>query len=268
MDAIVDYIKRGDCLELMREIPDETVDLTVTSPPYDNLRSYDGYSFDFESIAREIYRITQRGGVLVWIVNDAVVNGSETGTSFRQALYFMEIGWNLHDTMIWKKDSCAFPERTRYYQNFEYMFIFSRGRPKTFNAICDRRNKYAGMNIHGTFRNKDGSTTARGETWKSSVCKDYGSRFNVWEMPSEKNNKTGHPAVFPENLAHDHIISWSNENDIVFDPFLGSGTTAIAAIKAKRHFIGFEISDKYFNICQSRIKEAARGFQQLKIKGV
>ena len=192
---------------------------------------------------------------MVWIVNDQTVKGSESGTSFRQALYAMDIGFNLHDTMIWKKESCAFPESTRYYPNFEYMFVFSKGEPKTFNAIEDRPNKWAGMNVHGTFRNADGSVTNRSETWKNTICKDFGCRFNVWEISSEKNNTTGHPAVFPLKLAQDHIISWSNEGDTVLDPFLGSGTTRIAAYDLNRNFIGYEIDADYFQKQEKRFEE-------------
>ena len=155
--------------------------------------------------------------------------------------------------MIWKKDSCAFPESERYYQVFEYMFIFSKGKPKTFNPLEDRKNKFSGCKIHGTFRDKSGDTIARSTTWKNSICKDYGIRFNVWDIPSCKNNKSGHPAVFPGSLAKDHILSWSNKGDVILDPFLGSGTTAIAAYKLNRHYIGFEISKEYFNTAGERI---------------
>ena len=255
-----DYIEHGDCLVLMKDIPSGSIDLTVTSPPYDNLRTYNGgvdqWCFEkFQAISKELYRITKSGGVVVWVVNDATINGSETGTSFKQALYFKECGFNLHDTMLWKKDSCAFPDSVRYYQNFEYMFVLSKGKPKTFNPIEDRKNKYAGMNVHGTFRNKDGTTTNRSEAWKSSVCKDFGCRFNVWEIPSEKANRTGHPAVFPKQIANDHILTWSNPGDIVFDPFLGSGTTAVAAVNTGRHYIGFELDEKYFQIACRRLDE-------------
>lgn len=250
-----DYIQLGDCSLLLQTLPDESIDLIVTSPPYDNLRDYKGYSFDFETIARQLIRVIKQGGIVVWIVSDATIDGNETGTSFRQALFFKDLGFKLHDTMIWKKDSCAFPEQVRYFQVFEYMFVFSKGKPKTHNLLQDRKNKFAGMNIHGTFRNKDGTTTNRGETWKTTICNDYGVRFNVWEQPSEKANRTGHPAVFPVQLATDHILSWSNKGDLVLDPFMVSGTTAIAAIDTKRHYIGFEISEEYLDIANKRIYE-------------
>ena len=248
----------GDSAIKLKEIDTESIDLTVTSPPYDELRDYKGYSFDFESIAKELFRITKVGGVLVWIVSDAVIQGSETGTSFRQALYFMDVGFNLNDTMIWKKDSFSFPEAVRYPQNFEYMFCFSKGKPKTFHPIKDRKNKHTGMMIHGTYRQKDGSTTQRGERWTDNGgIKEYGTRFNVWEISAEHNNKTDHPAVFPVDIPKDHILTWSNKGETVLDPFMGSGTTAAACIETGRRYIGFEISKDYCEIARKRLDETA-----------
>lgn len=156
--------------------------------------------------------------------------------------------------MIWKKDSCAFPEATRYYPNFEYMFVFSKGKPKTIHLLEDRKNLWGGTKVHGTFREADGRLHERSTTWKEVVCKDYGVRFNVWEIPSEKNNKSGHPAVFPRSIARDHILSWSDKGDTVLDPFSGSGTTAIEALNNGRAFIGFEISQEYYEKSQKRIQ--------------
>ena len=235
-----------DCLAGMARLPRGSVDLTVTSPPYDGLRDYHGYVFDWKATISELYNVTKDGGVVVWVVADQTIDGSETGTSFRQALYAMDVGFKLHDTMIWEKDSCAFPEPTRYYPVFEYMFIWSKGKPKTFNPIADRVNKWGGTKIHGTFRQTDGTLKERSATWKESVCKEFGSRFNVWQINTAKGNDTVHPAVFPINLSKDHIISWSNEGDTVLDPFLGSGTTRLAAYDLKRDFIGFEIDEQYF----------------------
>lgn len=266
---MTDYtLYNGDCFDVLKDMPDESVDMVITSPPYDNLREYGGvcepFTFEkFQTMAQELFRVLKWGGVVIWIVNDQTINGSETGTSFRQALYFKEIGFNIHDTMIWKKDSCAFPETVRYYQNFEYMFVFSKGKVKTFNAIEDRKNKFAGMRVHGTFRNPDGTTTSRSETWSSTICKDYGTRFNVWEIPSEKNNRTGHPAVFPISLARDHISSWTGIGDAVLDPFMGSGTTGEACIQTGRKFIGIEINPDYFKIAEARIKKAVSNFQNV-----
>lgn len=243
-----------DCVEGMRQLEDCSIDMTVTSPPYDNLRNYKGFEWNFEETAIELYRVTKPGGVVVWVVGDATINGSETGTSFRQALYFMQCGFRLHDTMIWKKDTMSFPDKTRYGQNFEYMFVFSKGRPKTINKIRDRKNKYVGTKIHGTSRNTAGQTFRKANHNKNIVS-EYGERFNVWEIPTEKNNKTGHPAVFPEQIANDHILTWSSPEDTILDPFMGSGTTAKMAILNNRNFIGFELSKEYCEIAQKRIQD-------------
>lgn len=244
-----------DCVDGMAQfVADEFIDLTVTSPPYDGIRTYNGYTFDWHKTIEQLYRVTKQGGIVVWIVSDQTINGTETGTSFRQALYAMECGFNLHDTMIWEKDAFSLPDSTRYYSCFEYMFIWSKGKPKTFNPIEDRMNLWGGTKVHGTFREADGSLKSRSGTWKKVVCKDYGCRFNVWQVSTEKNNTTGHPAVFPIKLVQDHIKSWSNEGDTVLDPFLGSGTTRIAAYNCGRSFIGFEISKDYFDKQEERFK--------------
>lgn len=256
-----DFIENVNCIEGMKNLEDESIDLIVTSPPYDNLRNYGGecpWTFEvFQAVAQQIFRILKFGGVCVWNVSDAVVNGSETGTSFRQALYFKELGLNIHDTMIWKKDTMSFPDSTRYGQNFEYMFVFSKGKPKTVHKIKDRKNKWTGTVLHGTSRGQDGKTFRKGNDKKSSVG-EFGERFNIWEISTEKQNKTGHPAVFPIQIPMDHILTWTEEGDVVLDPFLGSGTTAIACVKTKRHYIGFEISANYFDIACERLDEEER----------
>ena len=249
-------LQQGDCLELMKQLPDESVDLVVTSPPYDNLRLYNTGKYkgnDYHAIISELYRIIKPGGVCVWVVSDQTVKGSETLTSFRQAIMFQEQGFNVHDSLIWEKDTSSFPDKIRYNNVFEYMFVFSKGKPKTFNPIKDKPNKYAGTKIHGTYRNQDGSITKRNEKWKEKVVSKYGKRNNVWHIPSEKKNKTGHPAVFPLQLAKDHIISWSNEGDTVLDPFMGSGTTGVACKELNRNFIGMELDEEYFKIAKERI---------------
>lgn len=247
-------INCGNALELLKLISDEKIDLTITSPPYDNLRNYNGYSFDFENIAKELFRITKDGGVVVWIVKDSTINGSETGTSFKQALFFKEIGFNIHDTMVWYKETFSFPNKERYRDCFEYMFIFSKGKPKKYNLIEDRLNKWAGTSVHGTSRNKDGNTFRKSND-KKTLVKEKGVRFNVWEINTEKNNIFNHPAVFPEQLAKDHILSWSNEGDLILDCFCGSGTTLKMAKQLNRNFIGIDISEEYCNISKKRIEQ-------------
>lgn len=241
----------GDNVATLQAMKAATVDLTVTSPPYDNLRTYNGFSWGFESLARELYRVTKPGGVVVWVVGDATVKGSETGTSFRQALFFKEIGFNLHDTMIYQKDNCPFPSSNRYYANFEYMFVFSKGTPKTFNAIADRANKSFGRKISGTNRTKDGATKPIKN--KGQQIKELGVRFNCW-LISEGARQKDHPAPFPLALARDHVLSWSNPGDLVIDPFAGSGTTIVAARDLGRKSIGVEISAKYCEIIAKRLR--------------
>jgi len=254
----INKIYNENCLETMGKMPDNFIDLTVTSPPYDNLRDYKGYSFPFEEIAKELYRVTKEGGVVVWVVGDATIKGSETGTSFKQALYFKEIGFNLHDTMIYYKDSFQKPSHSRYWSCMEYMFVFSKGKPKAHNLICDRKNKQSGKKTSGkTVRNADGTTSKR----KDFLINEYGRRTNVWTYKVGYMKSTSdkiayqHSAIFPEQLANDHIISWSNEGDLVYDPFMGSGTTAKMAILNNRKYIGSEISEDYIKIIKTRIKE-------------
>ena len=250
----INKIYTENCLDTMARMKDNFIDLTVTSPPYDELRNYNGYSFDFESVAKELFRITKDGGVVVWIVGDATIKGSESGTSFKQALFFKEIGFNLLDTMIWNKGTfTAVGALTSMYAPvFEYMFVVTKGKAKTFNPIKDKKNKTFGKKHHGTIRQKDGSTKPLNAIGKK--INQYGQRYNIWEIsPEKRNNHRLHPAMFPEQLANDHILSWSNENDLVYDPFMGSGTTAKMAILNNRNYIGSEISKDYVEIANKRL---------------
>jgi site-specific DNA-methyltransferase (adenine-specific) len=251
----INKIYNEDCLETMKRMPDNFIDLTVTSPPYDNLRDYKGceWNFDiFKSIAKELYRVTKDGGVVVWVVGDATINGSETGTSFKQALYFKEIGFNLHDTMIYSKPNFSFPSNNKYHQTFEYMFIFVRDKIKTFNPIKDKKNKKKGF--QKTYSKRESNGNIRKENRTVDIG-NFGQRYNVWEIANMVRNEANkHPAIFPEALAIDHIKSWSNKNDLIYDPFMGSGTTAVAAIKHDRQFIGSELSKEYCDIANKRIE--------------
>lgn len=232
-----------NCLDTLGRMPDGFVDLVVTSPPYDDLRTYNGYSFDFESIAEELFRVVKQGGVLVWVVGDATTNGSESGTSFRQALFFMQLGFRLHDTMIFEKNSSTYPASAngvRYSQIFEYMFVFSKGKPKSANLICDKPNKWAG---HKDFGGK-----------LKNPVPEFSPRTNIWRYVTSFNG-VKHPAPFPEQLAIDHLVSWSVEGDVVYDPFMGSGTTAKAALMTNRRFVGSEISQEYVEIAEKRLEE-------------
>jgi len=253
----LDTIITGDSAEVLQSFPDACIDLTVTSPPYDNLRTYNGFTFDFEAIAKQLHRVTKIGGVVVWVVGDATINGSETGTSFKQALYFMQCGFNLHDTMIYEKAGCAFPSSNRYNQIFEYMFVFSKDKPKASNLIKDKKNKWAGQSTFGNSSNrqKDGTIKSFGKR----IIKDVGLRNNIWRYANGygfgQKDKTAysHPAIFPESLVQDHITSWSNEGDTVLDCFTGSGTTLKMAKLLNRHYIGIEMSAEYVSIAMQRI---------------
>jgi site-specific DNA-methyltransferase (adenine-specific) len=255
----INKIYNEDCLETMKRMPDNYIDLVVTSPPYDTLRDYNGYEFDYKKTITSLYRIIKVGGVVVWVISDSTINGSESGSSFTQALFFKEIGFNIHDTMIWYKDFGS--AGNRYYQYFEYMFVFSKSNVKTFNPIKDIKNN--GMNkkrnradLKRHKRDKEGNVVYSD---KASQIADYRMRDNIW-FYSVGFNKTSkdkiafeHPAIFPEELASDHILSWSNENDLIYDPFIGSGTTGKMAFLTNRNFIGSEISEEYCKIANERI---------------
>lgn len=258
-------VYNGDCINVMDKMVDDgiTVDLTVTSPPYDQLRTYNSEStWDFETfkkVAQGLWDITNYGGVVVWVVGDACVNGSETGTSFKQALYFMELGFKLHDTMIYEKNSSSFPARRgskRYTQIFEYMFVFVKGKIHDCELIADKENKWAGFTNWGknTQYDKDGKLISTNDI---KPVPKYSLRNNIWKYSVGFNTKKfgKHPAVFPLQLAIDHILSWSKPEHVIFDPFLGSGTTMDACVETGRpNFIGCEISEEYFGIIEKKIE--------------
>ena len=242
-------------LETMAKMPNDFIDLVVTSPPYDEMRDYNGYSFPFEEIAKELYRVIKDGGVVVWIVGDATIDGSESGTSFKQALYFKEIGFKLHDTMIYEKAGMSMPSSNRYHQVMEYMFVLSKGKPKTFNGLKDRKNRWTSSFGNSSTRQKNGELEKKGKI----EFDEYGMRFNIWRYANgagfgqKDEDAYGHPATFPEKLCGDHILSWSNENDLVYDCFMGSGTTAKISHILNRRWIGSEISKEYVELAEKRL---------------
>lgn len=251
------------CLDTMAKIEDGFVDLVITSPPYDEMREYSGHDFNqFEDIAHGLFRILKDGGVAVWVIGDQTIQGNETGTSFRHALYFKDVvGFNLFDTMIYvKPPRDAVGNNKTYWQSFEYMFILSKGNPATINLIYDRANKESRKADKGTKRLSNGSLL----NLNRSGYGKFGRRTNVWEFMTGKNHSTKdqiafkHPAIFPEQLAHDHIITWSNPNEVVYDPFLGSGTTAKMAMLTDRKWFGSEICNEYCRIANERISDAVR----------
>ena len=253
----INKIIQGDCIDIMKTFEDESVDLVVTSPPYDNLRNYNGYKFNFENIVRELFRVIKKGGVVVWVIGDATINGNETGTSFKQALFFREVGFNIHDTMIFRKKN-PIPQiyRKRYNNEFEYMFVFSKGAVKTHNPImidC----LHAGLQLNGTtYKNYSKNVQVREKMAKP--VKDKKIKGNIWEYVVGKNKEDqeakGHPAPFPCQLAEDHILSWSKKGDLILDPMCGSGTTCKVSKKLGRNYIGIDASKEYCKIAEERLK--------------
>lgn len=254
-------LRLGDCVSVLKEIDDNSIDLTVTSPPYDNLRSYKGNNElwnegVWSEVIAELYRVTKDGGVVVWVVGDATIKGSETGTSFKQALHAIDVGFNLHDTMIYRKNSYPFPPRNRYYQQFEYMFVWSKGSPKTYDIQRQATKSYAGRSA--STRNADGTTSKM----KYEKNKPTRKMDNVWDIDTGYMRSTKykeafhHPAIFPDVLAGRHIKTWSSYGDVVLDPFMGSGTTGAMAVKLGRKFIGIELEREYYDISYKRIKES------------
>lgn len=244
----------GDCVKVMKEMPDNFVDLTVTSPPYDNLRNYNGYIFDFENIAKELFRVTKKGGIVVWVVGDKVLKGDVSLTSFKQALFFKDVGFNVHDIMIYKKKNTPFMRNNGYTRCFEYMVVLSKGKPKTFTPIKTKtvRNGYEGLPF------------GKGaDAINKKVVKKLGEEktlTNIWEYAVGLGGTTSdkiafkHPAVFPEKLAEDHILSWTKEGDLVFDPMCGSGTTCKMAKINSRNYLGIDISEEYSKIAKERLQ--------------
>lgn len=248
----------GDNCDLLGQLPRECVDLVVTSPPYDDLRTYGGHTWDFYGVAWQLKRVLKPGGVIVWVVADATKDGSETGTSMEQALHFKRLGLNLHDTMIYHKANYLPLTHNRYEQAFEYMFVFSKGRPATFTpkmtAILYPRNRDLKM------RDGDGKKQGRQDSKENRICP------NVFEYKTGGGHIDAdgfahlHPAPFPEKLAKDHVLSWSNPGDLVLDPFTGSGTTCKAAKELGRNFLGFEINPEYCKIAERRIAQEVLDF--------
>ena len=254
-------IYHTDCVEGMKQLQDNVIDLVICSPPYQNLRDYKGFSWDFKETAKQLYRVTKKGGVVVWVVGDETIDGDESGTSFEQALFFKKCGFKLYDTMIYKKYAPSVPSNRRYYQVFEYMFVLSKdGPPKTVNLLKDRKNKWIDWKSKTTrTRKKDGTIVERPFDKKIEL---YGVRFNIWEYKTGFNHSTKdriakqHPAIMPEQLATDHIKSWSKPNDLVLDPMCGSGTVCKMAKLLNRRFLGFDISRDYVDMANKRVKSA------------
>lgn len=256
-------INNDDCIKFMKKLPGNCIDLTVTSPPYDDLRDYENKLIwdykAFRKVARELFRITKKGGVVVWVIGDKTDKGNKSLTSFKHALYFQEVGFNIYDVIIYEKAGSGPPHPNRYFNSFEYMLVMSKGKPKAINLLKDKKNSCAGMSTFGdiTRREKDGSLTNKGK----KVINEFGVRTNIWRYNNGKGFSTKdkvayeHPAIFPEKLVEDHIKSWSNPGDIVFDPFGGSGTTAKVSIELERKWLYVEKVKKYCDVAKRRIED-------------
>ncbi|MHC2069770.1 DNA-methyltransferase [Bremerella sp. T1] len=252
----IDSVVCGSSEEVLSSFPDSSIDLCVTSPPYDSLRNYNGYSFDSERVIRQLYRVLKPGGVVVWIIGDAVKNGSESGSSFEQFLQFKDQGFRIHDTMIYEKKGIRYPDTKRYYQCFEYMTVFSKGSPKTVRQIRDRENLSAGNVNRYTRREKDGTLT---KISRQTTTKKFGVRRNIWSYDTgiwhtaPDNLWLSHPAVMPLRLAEDHISTWSNRGDVVLDVCCGSGQVCLASLIHDRRYIGIDCSAEYVDLANRRI---------------
>lgn len=252
----------GDSSAVLKKFAPSSIDLVVCSPPYNDIRDYNGFVFPFEDIVTNLYTAMAQGGAVVWVVGDQVVAGSESGTSFEQALFFKKVGFYLHDTMIYEKNSSAFPARAsgnRYSQTFEYMFVFTKGKPKTVHLICDKKNRWEGWAGFGkvTMRGQDGELKQRVQ----KPTPEFSPRTNVWCYYTGKNYSSkdelayGHPAIFPYLLAFDMIRTFSNEGDLVVDIFSGSGTTPLMAKVLNRKYIGIDMSNEYCALGEKRLQE-------------
>lgn len=256
----------GDSAQVLKEFPDNHFDMVLTSPPYDSVRSYSdnlaSWSTEaFETIATQLYRTTKNGGVVCWVVNDQYIDGGRSLTSFKQALFFQSLGFKMHDCMIYQKSGFNFPANNRYHQVYEFIFVLSKGKPKTFNPLIDRKNAYPGQKAHGKHRGaNENDYRDMSQIVKAKPAGEYGKRYNVWyvkvgggHVASDKFAHC-HPAIFPESLAGDLIYSFSNEGDIILDPFLGSGTTIKMAAKMNRSFVGIDVSEEYIRIASQRLE--------------
>ena len=251
-------IYNENCLDTLSKLDDCSIDLVLTSPPYDNMRTYGGYSFDFENVAKELTRTLKQGGVIMWNVADQTKNGTRSGTSFRQALYFMDVcGLKLFDHLIWKKTGTPFPSIVRYRNVWENMFIFSKGKPKHFDPILKKNATGGDVRNHRRERNENGELK---RVNRRIQVKEWGIDDNVWEI-SNHFKKTdlrrieAHPAIMPEEIAKRHIQTWTKEGELVYDPFSGSGTTAKVALEMNRMYLGSELNTEYYNSSLNLLNE-------------
>jgi site-specific DNA-methyltransferase (adenine-specific) len=266
MVEFINQILCCDCVAGMKKLPDGSISFTLTSPPYDGLRKYGGHTFDFEAVAKELYRITMSGGTVVWIVQDQVVNGGETGTSFEQVLYFKSIGFRLHSTMLMVINCGKLPHRTRYVPLHHYAFVLSKERPRYVNLIRDRHNLTKAKRREWYARRENGEVVSGRQSPRDTPPVSEGG--NVWHYNVGYNQTTKdkdaftHPALMPEEMAEDHIVSWSRPGDLVFDPFCGAGTTCKMALLNNRRYLGMEIHKPYQELAIRRVDDARAEHRQ------
>lgn len=247
----INKVIHGDNSAAVALLTRGSVDLIVTSPPYDDLRTYEGHSWNFYGLAHALFQALAEGGVMAWVVSDQTIEGSESLSSMKQALHFKEIGFRIHDTMIWEKPNPMPQNHARYEQAWEYIFVCSKGKPKTWNPVMVPA-KNAGKISTGSFLRADGSRLEKSGNGKP--IKSEKVHKNIWPI-TNPGNGTKHPAVFPDALAEMIISTWSNEGDLVLDPFAGSGTSLLTAQRMSRKFIGVELNESYVAICNQRLAD-------------
>ena len=247
----------GDCVEGMRSLPPDLVPCTVASPPYGALRHYHGnHQFDFEAAAAELWRITRPGGVVCWVVREEVVDGSESGEASEQRLFFRDLGFRLHQTIVMERYGSRARSPGRYGESLEYAFILAKGKPATVRLLRDRRNKTAGKLVTATHRYPDGSYRVQ-----RYEVDEWGYRKAVWYFAQGMHVATDpvarlHQAPMPEAMAEDLILSYSREGDLIFDPFAGVATTAKMALLNHRNYFGYEINAIYHARGEERLRAA------------
>ena len=247
----------GDCAAVLPGLP--PADLILTSPPYDGMREYGGYNgaFDFGAIAAACVANLAPGGVLVWVVGDQIIDGGESGTSFRQALGFKALGLTLHQTLFFEAAHYRPIDKSRALRGVQYMFVFAKGSPMVANIPIDRPNVKAGMRVTRSYapgKSLNGSRNPASDRVKRIA--DFGRRGPIWRYATECGSDMGHPAAFPYALASDHIVCWTNPGDLVIDPMVGSGTTLRAAADLGRRAIGIEINPEYCDLIRRRLAQS------------
>lgn len=255
----VDKVHCMECVEGMEMLPDDCVDLVVTSPPYDAVRKYNGFAFDLHQTGAQIHRVLKDGGIAAMVIQDQTKDFGKSLTSFRTIIDWCDsFGFKLFECVIYRKNGSEGAWwKHRFRVDHEYIPLFLKGdRPAYFDKQPLRvPSKHGGKVMSGSGnRRTDGATngTVRREI-NATKC-----RGTIWNylMAGDKNPlKRKHPAVFPDAIPSDLIQCFCPPGGIVLDPFIGSGSTAVQALKHERHFIGFDISQEYCDLCNQRLEK-------------